>query len=107
LVVKLAGKMDRYQVIDRFLVEAAMESQLEVSAEGQVTLRKEVLDHLGVAPGETILVDLLPCGRAEIRAARPAASIEGFIGCLEKPQGTALSIEDITEIAAHAWAARC
>ncbi|MFI5012484.1 MAG: AbrB/MazE/SpoVT family DNA-binding domain-containing protein [Hyphomicrobiales bacterium] len=81
-----------------------MGKTLKVTAKGQVTLRKELLDHLGVGPGEKVIVDFLPRGRAEIRAAKGAGSIEDFIGCLASPGTPALSIEEINEIAARGWA---
>jgi antitoxin PrlF len=81
-----------------------MQSTLKVTAKGQVTLRKEVLDHLGVAPGDKIRVDFLPAGRAEVRAARSPASIEGFIGCLRGPDTPKLSLAQIEEIARQGWA---
>jgi len=34
--------------------------RLKVTAKGQVTLKKEVLDHLGIKPGDEIDVDLRP-----------------------------------------------
>jgi AbrB family looped-hinge helix DNA binding protein len=51
-------------------------STLTVTTRGQVTLRKEVLLHLGIQPGEKIELDLLPDGRIELKAARmrPAKS---------------------------------
>ena len=33
---------------------------LSVTSRGQVTLRKEVLQHLDIKPGEKIEIDLLP-----------------------------------------------
>ena len=45
---------------------------LTVTAKGQVTLRKDVLKHLGINPGEKITVEKLPDGRIEVKAARPA-----------------------------------
>ena len=36
---------------------------LTVTAKGQVTLRQELLRHLGVKPGEQIEVSALPGGR--------------------------------------------
>ena len=45
-------------------------STLTVTAKGQVTLRKDLLKHLGVQPGEKIMVDKLPDGRIEIKAPR-------------------------------------
>ena len=38
-------------------------SMLTVTAKGQVTLRKDILRHLGVSPGDRITVDKLPDGR--------------------------------------------
>jgi antitoxin PrlF len=81
-----------------------MNKTLTVTAKGQVTLRKEVLEHLGVSPGEKIIVDLLPSGRAEVRAARAPASIDGFFGSLKRPGTRSLSIEEMSEIAAQGWA---
>ena len=37
-------------------------STLTVTAKGQVTLRRDVLRHLGAHPGEKITVDKLPDG---------------------------------------------
>lgn len=79
---------------------------LTITAKGQVTLRKEVLHHLGVGPGQKVEVDLLPDGRAELRAAESEGSIEDFIGCGERPGTKPLSIEEINEITAQAWAGR-
>ncbi len=81
-----------------------MTTFLTVTAKGQVTLRKELLEHLGVAPGEKIAVDLLPTGRAAIRSAQPPGVINAFIGCLVKPGTKPLSVEDMKEIAAAGWA---
>jgi bifunctional DNA-binding transcriptional regulator/antitoxin component of YhaV-PrlF toxin-antitoxin module len=77
---------------------------LTITAKGQVTLRKEVLAHLGVEPGEKIMVELLPCGRVEVRAARNAGSIDDFIRCAKHAGAPALTIAEMTEIAAQGWA---
>jgi antitoxin PrlF len=81
-----------------------MRSTLKVTSKGQVTLRKEVLDYLGVAPGDRIVVDFLPAGRAEIRAARSPASIADFVGCLRRPGTPVLSLEQIDEAIRQGWA---
>lgn len=41
---------------------------LTITAKGQLTLRKDLLKHLGVRPGEKIAVAKLPGGRIEIKA---------------------------------------
>lgn len=79
---------------------------LTVTAKGQVTLRKNLLEHLGIRAGDKIEVDLLPDGRAELHAAKRTGSIEDFFGSLYKPGTTPLTIEEINEIIADAWAGK-
>lgn len=79
---------------------------LTVTAKGQVTLRKELLQHLGIAQGQKIEVLPLPDGRLEIRAARPSGSIEGFIGLLAGRSPKVATLEEIDEAAAQGWAGR-
>ena len=83
-----------------------MGTTLTITAKGQVTLRKDVLRHLGVKPGEKVVVDFLPDSRAELRAAKSPATIGGFVGCLRQPGSRPLSIEEIAEIAAQGWSGR-
>ena len=80
-------------------------STLTVTAKGQVTLRKDILKHLGVHPGEKIAVDKLPDGRIEVRAARPTGKISDAFNFLKK-NGPSLSIEEINKIAARGWAGK-
>ena len=63
---------------------------LTVTAKGQVTLRKDLLKHLGVQPGDRLEVDRLPDGRIEVRAARPGGRIED--GHLQKPLDRSLIV---------------
>jgi AbrB family looped-hinge helix DNA binding protein len=78
---------------------------LTVTAKGQVTLRKDLLEHLGVHPGEKITVDKLPDGRIEVKAARPTGKISDAFGFLRaKRKGRTLSIEKMNEIVARGWA---
>jgi hypothetical protein len=82
-----------------------MTTTLTVTAKGQVTLRKEILRHLGIIPGQKVEIDLLPNCRLEMRA-KPAGSIKDFIGCGARPGTEPLSIDEINEIIAEAWAGR-
>ena len=50
-------------------------TKLSVTARGQVTFRKKVMQHLGVKPGEKIELDLLPDGRGLIQAARRGETV--------------------------------
>ncbi len=79
-----------------------MGTMLTVTAKGQVTLRKEVLEHLGVGPGDRLAVEMLPDGRLDVRASK--GNIDGFIGSLARPDTAALSIEEMNRIAADGWA---
>ena len=82
-------------------------STLTVTAKGQVTLRKDVLEHLGVRPGEKISVDKLPDGRIEVKAVRPTGKISDAFGFLKaKRKGRSLSIDEMNEIVARGWAGR-
>jgi AbrB family looped-hinge helix DNA binding protein len=80
-------------------------STLTVTAKGQVTLRKDLLEHLGVHPGEKITVDKLPDGRIEVKAA-PTGKISDAFGFLKRKDGPSLSIEEINEFAARGWAGK-
>ena len=79
---------------------------LTITAKGQVTFRKELLQHLGVAPGSKINVDLLPGGRMEVKAVQPAGSIDSFIGMLKGKSAKRATIEEINEAAASGWAGK-
>lgn len=81
-------------------------NKLTVTAKGQVTLRKEILQHLGVQPGEKIVVDKRPDGRIEMKAMRPAGKISDVFNLFKRKDGPSLSIEDISEIARRGWAGR-
>jgi bifunctional DNA-binding transcriptional regulator/antitoxin component of YhaV-PrlF toxin-antitoxin module len=76
---------------------------LTVTSRGQVTFRQEVLRHLGIRPGQKIQLDLLPDGRAELRADRPKGSWRDVAGLLKsRTNGAKLSIEDIAALTVEA-----
>ena len=76
---------------------------LTVTARGQVTFRKHVLKHLGIRPGDKIRLELLPDGRAELKAERPQGSWQTLRGFLKgRTSGARLSIEEINETIAEA-----
>ncbi|HEY8289033.1 MAG TPA: AbrB/MazE/SpoVT family DNA-binding domain-containing protein [Acetobacteraceae bacterium] len=79
---------------------------LTVTAKGQVTLRRDILEHLGIRPGEKVSVDKLPGGRIEVRATRPAGQISEVFNLLKRDDGPSLSIEEIGRVAAQAWAGK-
>ena len=79
-------------------------TSLTVTMKGQVTLKRELLQHLGIKPGERIALEKLPGGELRVRAERPAGTISSFIGRhagkIKKP----LTVDEINEIAASGWA---
>lgn len=77
---------------------------LTITERGQVTLRKDVLQHLGIKPGDKIELDLLPNGRGILKAARQTGTINGFIGLLSNQAKKVASIEEIKTATERAWA---
>jgi len=79
---------------------------LTVTAKGQVTFKKELLQHLGVSPGQKIEADKLTDGRIIVRAIDDSDDINDFVGSLVKSKTQPKSIDEINEIAAQGWAKR-
>ena len=81
-------------------------SLLTVTSKGQITLRKELLSHLGVRPGDRISVEACPDGRLEVRAAAPTGKIQELFGALHKPGRPSLTIEDMNRLIAEGWSGK-
>ncbi len=77
---------------------------LTITGKGQVTLRKELLRHLGVEPGDKVDIERLPNGRIEIRAAQRTGKISDIFGMLKREGQPTLSIEEMNEIIEQGWA---
>ncbi|WP_336718695.1 AbrB/MazE/SpoVT family DNA-binding domain-containing protein [Asaia bogorensis] len=79
---------------------------LTVTAKGQVTLKRDFLEHLGVQPGDQVDFEKLPDGEIRVRAARPTGSIDNFLHALDGKvkHVTPLSIEEMNTIVAAGWA---
>ena len=71
---------------------------LTVSAKGQVTLRKDLLAHLGVYPGEKIDVIKLPNGRIELKARCASGHISDVFNALKRDNTPVLSIEEMNDV---------
>jgi hypothetical protein len=59
---------------------------------------------MGVQPSEKIVVDTLPNGRIEVKAARHVGKISDVFGLLKREASRSLSVEDMNKIAACGWA---
>lgn len=79
-------------------------STLTITAKGQVTLRKDILRHIGAEAGGKVIVDKLADGRIEVRAQRATGRISDVFDLLKREHGPALSIEEIGAIASKGWA---
>jgi bifunctional DNA-binding transcriptional regulator/antitoxin component of YhaV-PrlF toxin-antitoxin module len=79
---------------------------LTVTARGQVTFRKDVLEHLGIHPGAKIELDKLPDGRVSLKALRPTGKIDNFLGLLAGKSKKIATLDEIEEAAASGWAAK-
>jgi len=77
---------------------------LTITTKGQITLKQDLLKHLGVGPGEKIEADKLPNGRIVVRAVAPNGTISDFIGCLSQKGGPKLTIDEMNAIATRGWA---
>jgi bifunctional DNA-binding transcriptional regulator/antitoxin component of YhaV-PrlF toxin-antitoxin module len=77
---------------------------LTVTSKGQVTLRRELLQHLGVQPGQKIALEKLQDGRIEMRADKQTGKISDVFGMLKSPKQRRLSIDEINEIVEQGWA---
>jgi hypothetical protein len=74
-----------------------MALELTVTAKGQVTLRRGVLDHLGVRAGEKVKVSLLPDGRVELTAASADIDIRSLRGALRRPGQRVISLQEMQD----------
>ncbi len=81
-------------------------TSLTVTAKGQVTLKKEVLQHLGIKAGDKIELNLLPDGRGVLKAARQTGTIAAFVGLLANRTKKIATIEEINEATARGWAGK-
>lgn len=77
---------------------------LTITAKGQVTLKKELLQHLGVKPGQKIEVEPTADGRLIVQPARPTGDISAFFGVLAGKTDKVATIEEMNEAIEKGWA---
>jgi bifunctional DNA-binding transcriptional regulator/antitoxin component of YhaV-PrlF toxin-antitoxin module len=70
---------------------------LSTTSRGQVTIRKEIFQHIGVKPGEKLEIELLPGGEFRGRAVRKKGKIEDVFGMLAGKTNVKLTIEEMDE----------
>ncbi len=77
---------------------------ITLTPQGHLILHKDVLEHLGVDVGNTIIVEKLPDGRVELRAANPVPNISQTFGLLKHRAQKPLSCEEIDIATQKGWA---
>ena len=75
---------------------------LTVTAKGQITLRRGLLQHLGITPGQQLEVDKLAGGVLALHV-RASHGLESFVGCLPPP-ARALRLDELRALTHQAWA---
>ena len=73
-----------------------MSLRLTVTAKGQVTLRRAVLQHLGIKPGDKIEIVLLDGGRVEL-APPVARDFSRLRGALKRPGQPVVTIQQMRD----------
>jgi hypothetical protein len=81
-------------------------STLTITTKGQVTLRRDLLRHLGVPPRRESLGEQASRGRIEVKAAPQTGRISNVFDFLKRKNSPRLSIEEMNEVAACSWAGR-
>lgn len=78
---------------------------LTITAKGQVTLKKELLKHLGVKPGQKVDVEVMPGGKLSIAAGQEKkGSWEDILGLMADKTDKVATIEEMNEAIRKGWA---
>lgn len=81
-------------------------AKLTITSRGQVTFRKEVLNHLGVHPGDKLQIDLLPGGKGLVKAATQTGRLSDFFGLLSDHSKKVATIEEMNQAIERSWAGK-
>lgn len=76
----------------------------KTTSKGQITLKKDLLQHLGIPGGGQLEILKLPNGEIKIRARRPKGDIASFFGLLKREGQRPVSIEEMNDVIANSWA---
>lgn len=78
--------------------------RLKVSPEGQKTLQKDVLEDLGIGPGDEVDVVLTPSSRTSLRVVGEKRPIESLFGMFSHKADRPHTREEIKEAIAAGYA---
>lgn len=74
-----------------------MGTTIKPTSKGQITLRKGVLEHMDLHPGEVLEVFLLPNRKVQLEPVRPKKDIASLFGILGPSKVGSLTTEQINE----------
>lgn len=78
---------------------------LTVTGKGQITLKRDLLQHIGINQGQRVEVIKLPNGELRIKAEQSTQPIENVFGLLnDKAAGKAASMKEMNQAIAAGWA---
>ncbi|MBV8973251.1 MAG: AbrB/MazE/SpoVT family DNA-binding domain-containing protein [Sphingomonadaceae bacterium] len=76
----------------------------KVTAKGQVTLRRGLLDHIGAKPGDRLEIVPTDAGTLEVRRAGKTGTWDAFFGSIGNDGTPPLTVDEINEAIARGWA---
>jgi len=79
---------------------------LTITAKGQVTLKREVMDHLGITPGDRVEVELLPGGKATLHAAPAKVGWDKLSGFFKGKTTKVATLEEIDAAIQDGWSGK-
>jgi antitoxin PrlF len=77
---------------------------LTITTKGQITLKKDLLAHMGVMPGQQVEVIKMPRGELCLRPNKRTGKISDAFAILKRDGQRPASIDEMNEAIAKAWA---
>lgn len=81
-----------------------MSASTKVTAKGQVTLRRGLLDHIGARPGDRLRIEPRPDGHLDVTVEPKKGSWDAVFGSIKNDGSPPLTIEEMNEVIAKGWA---
>ncbi|MDR1265562.1 MAG: AbrB/MazE/SpoVT family DNA-binding domain-containing protein [Propionibacteriaceae bacterium] len=81
-------------------------TRLTITAKGQVTLKKAILERLGAGPGDQVEAFVAADGSVVLSPVRPAASLADAAGMLARHVTRPVGVEELNQAIADGWAGR-
>ena len=76
----------------------------KITAKGQVTLRRGLLDHIGARPGDRLKIVAMPDGHLDVTVEPKKGSWDAFFGSIKNDGTPPLTIEEMNDAIAMAAA---